>query len=739
MPSMRSAAGRTSQFHLRLLTASAATLLLPHVASAQSTPSAPQDRSDPIQATSNETVKTVQNGQEAIIVTARHYVPGGSITASKADIPLIATPQSVTVITRDQIDLLNFIDAQQAVRYTAGVTGENYGPDLRYDFITVRGFTPRQFVDGLAAPNTTTIASTGVDLYAFESLEILKGPASVLYGTAPPGGIYNEVSRRPSFETGGELQAKYGMYDYKEIEGTITGALADPLAVRLTGLYLDRDAERRDVNAKRLLVDPSATLKIGSRTTLTGLFYYQHDRIDGDTNGFLPVDGTLLPNPLGKIGHRANYGEPDYNSYVRNQYGAGYDLVHEFSDDLAFHSNTKWSRYRETSRVIYGGFLAADNRTLTRYDFPYQEVVHSFATDNRFDARLTTGSLTHKLLVGVDYRRVLNVAAYGFAVATPIDLFTPVYSGTTVGVPIDSPYSDTRLKQTGIYGQDQIGLGKLYLLLGGRYDWSRLDNYLPTAGPDPTSKEHKFTYRVGLNYVTDSGIAPYVGYATSFEPLLGTDSVSGRPFRPTSGKQIEGGIKYDARALGPYVRLFATVAGFRIVQNNVVTTGTSITQVFGTQSGQVKVYGGEAEVVARLYDQLSINASYSYTHSEITRDANNPLDIGSPLPVTPHHKVSMFVDYTLKTGLVRGLGFGGGLRYFARSAGSLPGPFNQIVYFGQDPVLFDAIVHYDTPGWRFAVNGSNIFDKRYVARCSGPVGCTYGAGAQVIGTVTKKF
>jgi outer membrane receptor protein involved in Fe transport len=128
-------------------------------------------------------IETVRTQEGEIIVTARRFVPGEAF-ANKSDIPLIETPQSVSVVTRDQIDLLNFVDAQQAVRYTSGVFGENYGPDLRFDFFTVRGFTPRQYIDGLAAPVSTTIFSTGLDLYAFESLELLKGPASVLYGSA---------------------------------------------------------------------------------------------------------------------------------------------------------------------------------------------------------------------------------------------------------------------------------------------------------------------------------------------------------------------------------------------------------------------------------------------------------------------------------------------------------------------------------------------------------------------------
>lgn len=138
--------------------------------------------------------------QEKVVIIAPDYVPGDGESANKTDIPLIQTPQSISIIPRDQIDLLNFIDTQQAVRYTAGAFGENYGPDLRFDFISVRGFRPREYIDGLAVPATTTISSVGLDLYAFDSFALLKGPASVLYGNSPPGGLYNLSLRRPSDE-----------------------------------------------------------------------------------------------------------------------------------------------------------------------------------------------------------------------------------------------------------------------------------------------------------------------------------------------------------------------------------------------------------------------------------------------------------------------------------------------------------------------------------------------------------
>lgn len=678
------------------------------------------------------------DGRTVIVIKAKHFVPQAAMSANKTDISLIKTPQSVSVITRDQIDLLGVTDLQQAVRYTAGAFGENYGPDLRYDFVTVRGFTPKQYVDGLAAPVTTTIYSTGLDLYAFDSVSVLKGPASTLYGNVPPGGIYNETSRRASPVFGGELAAKLGSYGYKEIEGTVTGKIADNVSARLTALDLDRDAEREGVKAKRTLLAPTATWTINDTNKLTGLAYYQHDEVDGDTNGFLPVYGTLLPNPNGQISEATNLGEPDYNKYKRNQWGIGYDYVHTFNNSLFFESNTKVTDYKENSTEIYGGggVSTTDYRTVSRYNFPYMENVSSFTTDNRLDGTFTSGAVTQKVLAGIDYRNVKNFAQYGFAGATTIDLYNPVYSpATSITTPGWFPYNNERLQQTGAYVQDQISYRKLFVTLGGRYDSDKVSD----LNANTQTTEKKFTYRVGANYVTDSGLAPYASYSTSFEPVLGTDSVTGKAFKPSEGTQTEAGIKYDGRTLGDGVRLFASAAVFDIKQKNVVSTSPSTTPVFGTQAGEVEAKGFETEVVARVNEQLSINGSYTYTDAKVTKDPTNPLDVGAPLPTTPKTKVSLYADYTLKSGVAAGWGFGLGARYNSSSAGALPGPYSGTIYYGQAATLFDAMIHYDTPTWRFAINGSNILDKKYVARCASASGCTYGAGEDVIATLTRKF
>ncbi|MDX1292198.1 MAG: TonB-dependent siderophore receptor, partial [Hyphomonas sp.] len=613
--------------------------------------------------------------QDTIIVIAPAYVPQDSASANKANIPLIETPQSVSVITRDQIDLLSFIDAQQAVRYTSGVFGENYGPDLRFDFVTVRGFTPKQYIDGLAAPVSTSIYSVGLDLYAFESFDVLKGPASALYGSAPPGGLYNQVSRRPEDEFGGEVQAKYGSDDYKQVAGHVTGPLADGVSFSLTGLYRDREAERDLVSAERTLIAPAISFDITPDTKLTGLAYFQNDEVLGDTNGFLPVYGTLLPNPLGEIDPSTNLGDPN-NRFERDQWAIGYDFSHKFTENVSFFSNTKLSDYEEdTPTGIYGGGGLVDSdfdgtpddyRTVQQYNFSYKESVESLTTDNRFDIKLDRGGVTHEIIAGVDYRRVENKADFGFIFANTIDLFDPVYAPQATLEPgYPSSFNDQTLKQTGLYVQDHIGLGNLFFTFSGRQDWVTVENNASGTEQD----QQRFTYRSGANYVFENGVAPYISYATSFEPVLGTDSVTGNEFDPSEGEQIEAGIKYDARGLPEGYELLLTGAIYQITQSNIVSTAPSVTPVFGTQTGEVEVNGIELELVSRINDSLSINGSYSFTDSEVTA-SSTAQEVGAKLPVTPENKASLFVDYTVRSGALSGFGFGAGVRYTSESQGA---------------------------------------------------------------------
>ena len=670
-----------------------------------------------------------------MVVTAPRYVAQGSQTATKTSAPLIETPQSVSVVTRDEIDLLNFIDVQQAVRYSAGVVGENYGPDLRYDFLTVRGFIPVQYIDGLQAPVSAAISNIGVDLYGFQSVDILKGPSAVLYGSSPPGGLYNLTSRRPDKVFGGELQAKYGEDDFKQIAGTVTGTVAPGVSARFTGLYRDRDSETDFVGADRSYLAPAITVELSPRTTFTALGFYQHDRVDGDTNGFLPVLGVLQPNPVGRVPRSINLGEPDYNYFNRDEFSVGYELKHRLTDDITLTQNLRYGRYDENQRIVYATSLGADDRTVGRSNFPDKDAVRQVAVDTRAEGRFLTGPVRHDVLVGVDYRNYREQAAFGFGPASSIDLFNPVYGAAPITTPAFlAPYSNQRLQQTGLYFQDQAHLGGFILTATGRQDWTTTTNY--TLAGNPSQGQDRFSYRVGGTYVLPIGVAPYVSYATSFQPQIGAER-TGRAFSPSEGDQVEGGVKYDARNLGSDVRLLATAAAYELHQTNVLTPDPA-DSLFNVQTGEARVRGVELEVVTRVRDALSINASYTYADAQVTR-SNTAGQVGAGLFGQPRHKASLFADYTVTHGVAAGLGFGAGVRYVGNSPGSLPGPFNPTVYQTGEATLADAVVRYSLDRWRLAVNVGNLFDKRYAGRCTGPVGCFFAQGRQTIATLTRSF
>ena len=729
----------------------AGAVLLPAGAALAQTATPPAAVSDAEAATPQAT----RTDANTIIVTARNYVPSAGITANKSNIPLIQTPQSVSVITRDQIDLLSFVDLQQAVRYTAGVGGENYGYDPRYDFVTVRGFTPRQYIDGLAVPNTVTFDSTGVDLYLFQSVDILKGPASVLYGSAPPGGILNEEIRRPSAKTGGELLVKGGTDDFKEVAGTVTGRIAPFALARVTALYRDTATDQDHTNDKRFAIAPAVTFEVAPETRLTVLGYYQYDKDRGGAGGFIPEQGSRLPNPNGPISRSTNLDDPA-DQFNRTQWAIGYELDHSFSSAIKFVSNAKYSWYHEDTPIgeyNSGGFTNTTDATLPSYyntisqsNFTFGEKVTSFATDNRLNITASTGTIHHNAIVGIDYRAVHDDANYGFDFGNrTLDVYHPTY------LPMPTPFAESfrdnqqKLYETGIYAQDQLALDHVYLTVSGRYDWVRTESaaaFTPAASaPVYTGQtEHKFTWRAGLTYVAPSGIAPYVSYATSFEPVVGTDAATLAPFKPTDVKQWEGGIKFDARTLPGDIKLFATVAAFDIKQKNFVSTLVSQAAAsFSVQGGTVEVYGGEFELVARIHQQLTLNFAYSYNHSKVLSSQNEPADVGYPLPVAPKNKATAFVDYTFSKGMLGGFGLGGGVRYTSATTGALPGLFGTPVIWGDSSTLFDADLHYAIPGWRLGVNGSNLFDKRYVARCQSHAQCFFGAGRQVLATLTKAF
>jgi iron complex outermembrane receptor protein len=365
-----------------------------------------------------------------------------------------------------------------------------------------------------------------------------------------------------------------------------------------------------------------------------------------------------------------------------------------------------------------------DFRTVNRFDFPFNERIDSLTVDTRGYFDFDTGGAEHSLLVGVEYRDYDGYSEFGFGVAPAIDLFDPVYDAVIPPATI-FPFIDETRNQLGVYLQEQLKLGKFILTLNGRNDWVERN---PATGE--TVDDEEFTYRVGANYVFDNGIAPYVQAATSFQPVSGA-TFGGVPFVPTTGDQVEAGIKWDGRGLDRNVRIFASLAVYEIVQQNVLTPDP-VNLFFSVQEGEVEVKGIELEVAARIRERLTFNLAFTSIDTEITKTSG--ADLGNELVAVPDMLASALVDYTFQDGPLAGFGFGLGLR----NRGELFGD-NANQFKSDSVTMYDAILHYDTQNWRVAVNASNFTDEIFVDRCSSTSNCFYGTRRLVTGSVTRKF
>lgn len=671
--------------------------------------------------------------QDLDIISVSAYVPVAANAANKSRIPLLDTPQSVTVISRAQMNLLDWQSLGQAMRYTAGVVGESFGADPRYDWITQRGFNPTIYINGLRAP-IGSVKSTGIDLFGFQSVEVLKGPSSALYGSQPPGGIVNLTSRRPEGGFYGQGQLQYGSYASKQGTLDITGSLDDDSHYmgRLTAVYYNRGMQRRGVDNDRFYIAPSFTWRPSPATTLTILGYFQHDQINGDGAGFLPAYGVLLPNPLGKVSTSTNLGDTQYNSFKRIQYGIGYEFTHSFNETWKFQQNTMYFSNRSNKLEVYGTGLATDSsgvpvdyRMVTRANFPFDESIRTMEMDSRIYGTFESGNVKQNLMMGLSFRHYNDDADFGFAAAPPIDLFHPVYGMPITTPPLSTAFLQQVQKETGLYVQDVVEAGPWVLTVGGRED------YVDTSNFGASVTDRKFTYHAGLNYVTDSGVAPYVSYATSFQPVAGAD-FAGNAFRPTVGNQKEVGVKFQPTSLSPGRDLLVTLAAYELKQQNVLTPDPAHT-LFSVQTGGVTVRGIELEGVARFNERLSFNFAYTVMDPEVT--ASNGPDLGKQLPITPKRTGSALVDYTIRSGVLSGLGASVGFRYigpsYGDSANTLKAPGN---------VIWDSTVHYAAgDAWKFDLSASNLFDRKYVARCSDVTQCFFGNRRVVNLTATRRF
>jgi len=653
-------------------------------------------------------------------------IPTASGTATKTATPLNEIPQSISVVTDRNMRDRGIHGIEEAVWFTAGAQGGAYGSDSRSDWLLVRGFTPARYMDGLALPEGSGTGITRIEPYGLQQVEVLKGPASINYGAMPPGGLLNYVSKRPTEETLREVEVQVGSDDLRQLAVDFGGALNDSgtLLYRLTALGRNSDTPVDFIHDDRYYFAPAITWKPDEANELTVLARYQKADTKGGA-GFLPAEGTLLPNPNGKIRPNLYTGEPNANDYVKTLKSVGYEFSHDFGGGVRFQQSARIMDSEVEPSVSVGAFgLIADQRTLFRYLWSTQEDEKTFGLDNNLQWRFASGRAEHTVLAGLDYRRSRYSYDSNFVfAATGLDVFNPVYGTMPDLRPDFDPATTSSTRQTqsqlGLYVQDQIKLDRWVFTLGGRQDWVGTDSNGSHQSDD------KFSARVGINYVFDNGLAPYVGWSQSFQATVGSDFF-GNAFVPTTGEQVEVGLKYQP-ANG---NVLATLALYEITQQNTLTVDPDHT-LFQIQQGETKVRGVELEGRWNIGSGFSLYGAYAYIDSEVTR-SNDAATLGKEIALQPRHAASLGADYTITGGALAGLGFGAGVRYTGDHFGDARNEWETPSY-----TLFDAAIHYDVSNWRFQLNVQNATDKEYISACNAIYWCYYGYERTV--TATARF
>ena len=710
------------------------------------------------------TVTAAPAPQESAWGPAATIAARQSATGTKTDTPIQKVPQSISVVTAEEMALHQPKSVKEALSYTPGVSVGTRGASNTYDHLIIRGFaaegqSQNNYLNGLKLQGNFYNDAV-IDPYMLERAEIMRGPVSVLYGKSSPGGLLNMVSKRPTTEPLKEVQFKAGTDSLFQTGFDFSDALDDDgvYSYRLTGLARSANAQQKGSEEQRYAIAPAFTWRPDDKTNFTFLSYFQNEPETG-YYGWLPKEGTVEPLPNGKrLPTDFNEGAKN-NTYSRNEKMIGYSFDHEFNDTFTVRQNLRFAQNKVSQKSVYGYGMCSDplytkdqealkaspclsipqsqwGHTLTRQYIIDNEKLENFSVDTQLQSKFATGSVDHTLLTGVDFMRMRNDIDSWFGYAgsvAPSDIYNLDRSDFDFGAhPNPSgPYRVLlKQKQTGLYVQDQAQWDKVLVTLGGRYDWADQSSFNRDYGNKSERDDKEFTWRGGVNYLFDNGVTPYFSYSESFEPASQTDA-NGDLFAPSKGKQYEVGVKYV-----PEDRpIVVTGALYQLTKTNNLMADPN-GSLFSVEGGEIRARGVELEAKAALSASVNVVGSYTYTDAEYTTDTTYK---GNTPAQVPKHMASLWADYTFFDGPLSGLTLGTGGRYTGSSYGDPANSFKVGSY-----TVVDALVRYDLArvgmaGSNVALHVNNLFDREYVASCFNTYGCFWGAERQVVATATFRF
>lgn len=655
------------------------------------------------------------------------YVANSSGSGTKTNTPLIETPQSISVVTRKELDDRAVQSLTEAVSYQPGVRTDASGFDPRFDAIAIRGFDVTYngvYLDGLRLVG----AGLGVyktEPYLADSITVVRGPSSAVYGLGSPGGLIDIASKLPTSQPYHEIQGIVG--DRSRYQGNFdfSGPL-DPkgeFLYRLTGVVRDADLFVPGGKDNRTSIAPAFTWRPDASTSLTILGGYQKSQTPGSMFTYSSAAGTTTDTFTGS---------PSYNSLNQEQGRIGYLFEHALNNAVTVRQKFRYTDLDSVTRYV--GILGVDPVTqiASRYKGYVHDQLESAIVDNQVEAKFLAGPVQHTTLMGLDYTwsSFKDKQGFGFGVSD-LNLLAPAYPLESIPDPAIASSIAQQQKQFGAYIQDQAKLDRWILTLSGRNDRVSSTGQDLIAVTRQTQSDQAFSGRAGLTYVFDSGVAPYVAYSTSFFPNLGV-SPEGSFFKPTTGEQTEIGVKYQPVGY----KSFLSAAVFDLKQDGgLVYTGAGVT----VQRGEIRSRGLELQALANLGAGFDITSSYTYLDMKTLQAADDTV-IGKVPSGNPPHTFTLWGNYALPAfGQFSGLSFGAGMRYLSSNYGD-----DQNTFKNSSVTLFDAALKYDfaqaarqLKGMQFQVNVKNLFDLRYTTCQVGY--CYRGAPLTVIATLGYRW
>jgi iron complex outermembrane recepter protein len=692
----------------------------------QAAPTATVKFSEPV--TAQKTApEAPEEGEEEVVVTGQQKKPSyrvpNSSTATKTDTPLRDIPQSIQIVPKEIIQDRKINRVVEALENVSGVTS-NSGTYRVIDNFIIRGFDASTNVTRNGLRDLTN-NFPGASVNNLEQIEVLKGPASVLYGQGGAGGIINLVTKQPLRDPFYSAEVSVGSFNTYEPSFDITGPFSADKTVlyRLNGSYLNSKSFIDFFETERLSIAPTIKWKIDKNTTLT--FEAEYLKNSTSNNFGLPAVGTILPNPNGKVPISRTVSEPDDFIDI-NLTRLGYTFEHRFNENWSLRNAFSTTLSSFDQKQVFPFALEADNRTVDRSESLRQASNNYFNLVTDITGKFKTGSVQHQVLIGFDLFKQDNDENFESRPIASIDLFDPAYSA--ISDPPDFVSHTLEVSESlGFYAQDQISvLDNLKILIGGRFDLTRqkvTDLLDPTASSEQSNSA--FSPRLGIVYQPIKPISLYASFTRSFNPVTGKD-FNNTLFQPERGTQYEVGVKADITQ-----KLSATLAFYQLTRTNV-ETDDPINPDFSIQTGEQRSRGIEFDLSGEILPGWKAIASYAYTDAHITKDTTFP--VGNLIDNVPQHSASLWSTYEIQKGAVKGLGFGLGLYYVGDRPGDLDNTFDLPSYLRTDASIF-----YRQKNWRIGLNFRNLFGAEYFEGANNSGFVFPGSPLTVTGSISVEF